>query len=228
MPNRYFAVGDIHGDLDKLQRAIELIKELQPPGCKVIFLGDYIDRGPDSLGCLELVSKFQNDENGYEVITLSGNHEMMFVDAFNDNHNYYDYSVLKQIMDDDSLSFWVSWMDELDLYHFEGENVFAHAHYDPDQNWPSAYVWPRYHNFQDHTSGYHLTHGHTPNLNGPVMTENRTCLDTGAVFNGGKLTIAEYFVGQRGPEVFHFISKNSIDSVNVKDYSTSIENSKET
>lgn len=76
-----FAIGDIHGRDDLLYRLQTLIKqETQKMGlerAKVVYLGDYIDRGPNSRGVLDLVL---NGLDGFERILLSGNHEDMLGD----------------------------------------------------------------------------------------------------------------------------------------------------
>ncbi|WP_158914611.1 metallophosphoesterase family protein [Caulobacter sp. S45] len=74
-----YAIGDIHGRLDLLQAIVEKIRvdatSLQRRGkATLIFLGDYIDRGPDSKGVLDYVTHLQ-DRSEFKVITLKGNHE---------------------------------------------------------------------------------------------------------------------------------------------------------
>ena len=74
---RIYAIGDVHGHLDLLESTYQKIKaDLNRIGTtqyRIVFIGDYIDRGPESAGCvqflLELLSK---DEN---VVCLKGNHE---------------------------------------------------------------------------------------------------------------------------------------------------------
>jgi len=76
-PHRLLAIGDIHGYLDKLRQLLDLVQ----PGAndKVIFLGDYVDRGPDSRGVLDALIRF--GERFPQTIFLRGNHEQMFMDA---------------------------------------------------------------------------------------------------------------------------------------------------
>lgn len=83
---RVYAIGDIHGRADLLDRLHGLIEaDLQqnaPQRCVVIYLGDYIDRGPDSHGVIERLARHKL--SGVETITLLGNHEAMmleFLDA---------------------------------------------------------------------------------------------------------------------------------------------------
>lgn len=69
----YFTISDIHGHLDKLD---ELLKFWNPDSQELVFLGDYIDRGPDSLGVLERVFELKRK---YGAIVNMGNHEDMFL-----------------------------------------------------------------------------------------------------------------------------------------------------
>ena len=48
-----FAIGDIHGQADMLDEALSLIHDDPLAGAHVVFLGDYVDRGPDSRGVIE-------------------------------------------------------------------------------------------------------------------------------------------------------------------------------
>jgi len=76
-----FAVGDIHGCLDKLQRllaACEAYAGARP--ARYVFLGDYIDRGPQSRGVVELLIQRQSALPG-TIACLRGNHEQMAIDA---------------------------------------------------------------------------------------------------------------------------------------------------
>jgi len=74
---RIYAIGDVHGYLQLLERLYEKIRiDLRDKPVEqysVVFLGDYIDRGPDSARCVQfLVDLMAEDER---VICLKGNHE---------------------------------------------------------------------------------------------------------------------------------------------------------
>ena len=74
---RAYAVGDIHGRLDLLDRlldAIDVDLAVRPPRQNlIIFLGDLIDRGPDSKGVVERLRTFRHDR--LDPYFLAGNHE---------------------------------------------------------------------------------------------------------------------------------------------------------
>jgi serine/threonine protein phosphatase 1 len=70
---RTFAIGDIHGDIEALQRIFERLPPLTADD-KVVFLGDYVDRGPHSAQVVAFVRRFAR-EGPAKVVALRGNHE---------------------------------------------------------------------------------------------------------------------------------------------------------
>jgi serine/threonine protein phosphatase 1 len=78
---RLLAIGDIHGYLEKLQNLIELVKPTQED--QVVFLGDYIDRGPDSPGVIEFLMEFS--KKFPKTIFIGGNHEQLLVEILMEN-----------------------------------------------------------------------------------------------------------------------------------------------
>ncbi len=70
---RTFAVGDIHGDLAALRLLFDRLPALTPDDT-VVFLGDYIDRGPDSAGVVAWMRDFMA-RSPAKVVALRGNHE---------------------------------------------------------------------------------------------------------------------------------------------------------
>jgi serine/threonine protein phosphatase 1 len=86
---RLIAIGDIHGRLKKLEG---LLGKISPqPDDQIVFLGDYIDRGAESYGVVELVLSLKADlEN---VVTLRGNHEDYVASLFFGNMNKRDLHI---------------------------------------------------------------------------------------------------------------------------------------
>ena len=82
MPGRrIYAVGDIHGHLDKLTEAhrritLDCVDSGGP--APVVHVGDLVDRGPDSRGVIEFLKSGQ--ERGEDWVVLRGNHDQLFVD----------------------------------------------------------------------------------------------------------------------------------------------------
>lgn len=79
--DRVYAIGDIHGRLDLLDRLYRLIRQdsdNEPPGRRVVVhLGDYVDRGPDSRGVIERV--ITPPLPGFQSVALMGNHDFMML-----------------------------------------------------------------------------------------------------------------------------------------------------
>ena len=71
-----YAVGDIHGCLDKVLRLIDTL-HYDPTVDRLLFLGDYIDRGPDSKGVVDLMIQLQRENP--DNVFLMGNHEDNFL-----------------------------------------------------------------------------------------------------------------------------------------------------
>src|SRR6202158_900700 len=76
-----FAVGDIHGCLDKLETLLALC-DLVRSGrdTRFVFIGDYVDRGPDTRRVMEFLIRKQTQE-GDRFVCLRGNHEEMLTGA---------------------------------------------------------------------------------------------------------------------------------------------------
>lgn len=73
MSGRTFAIGDIHGDLAALEKLFTRLPDLAAEDT-VVFLGDYVDRGPDSRGVVAWIRDFEQTSKA-KVVTLRGNHE---------------------------------------------------------------------------------------------------------------------------------------------------------
>ena len=72
-----YVIGDIHGCVEELRRLIEALP--LRGGDSVVFLGDYIDRGPDSAAVVAYLISLRQQLDGIEWVFLKGNHEDMFL-----------------------------------------------------------------------------------------------------------------------------------------------------
>lgn len=82
--SRYIAITDIHGDLEKLEQVLSKVETRQDD--IFVFMGDYIDRGPDSKGVVERVLK---QKETHTCIYLIGSHEYAYLHS--DKDEYYKY-----------------------------------------------------------------------------------------------------------------------------------------
>ena len=91
------AIGDIHGVRSALDDVLAQVRSEADDDDVVVFLGDYIDRGPDSRGCIDAILKFR-DESAATVSCLRGNHEDWL------SHTEHDYSRHSWLLGMDGLS----------------------------------------------------------------------------------------------------------------------------
>ena len=85
---RTFAVGDVHGNSRMLRELLAQIKARAEPGDALVFVGDYIDRGPDSRGVVDLVLGQIGGGWDGPVTALKGNHEELMLDSLQPRPRY--------------------------------------------------------------------------------------------------------------------------------------------
>lgn len=187
-----FAVPDLHGRFDLLQQALRRIEEASHSGGTVVFLGDYVDRGPQSRQIIERLMAGPDDDR-WTWICLKGNHEDMMVGTIGGPDEYW---WINNGGDKTLASYGgtippehLEWAGTLKLWHTDAHRLFVHAAVDPrkplaDQS-EAMLLWTRYEpNQEAGFPGKHVVHGHTPDRHGPELLPDRTNLDTGAVFYG--------------------------------------------
>ena len=213
---RLYAVGDVHGRFDLLRRMADLIRgdlAAHPPPRKSveIFLGDYIDRGPQSCQVVDWL--IDTPPLAGERICLMGNHEDMLLDALTDPggfvnwlHNGGDATLASYGVNvrpfagrSRAAEFSTLLIESLPSRHrafFENlprmadfePYLFVHAGIRPgrpiaDQD-PQDLMWIREQFLRsDMDFGRVVVHGHTP-AEHPEIRHNRINLDTGAYFSG--------------------------------------------
>lgn len=103
--NNYYAIADIHGNLSGLESALELIfKEFDEKTDKLVFLGDYIDRGKESFEVLLKIKELQGKYGDDVVIAVLGNHDTMFFEwvefpfAYNSLKNDWNLNTVKSFL----------------------------------------------------------------------------------------------------------------------------------
>jgi serine/threonine protein phosphatase 1 len=212
-----YAVGDIHGRADLLRDLIAAIAaDAAASGAAerraLVFLGDYVDRGPDSRAVVDVL--LNGLPQGFETHFLKGNHEAMLLDFLRDatrlelwrvnggeatmasyglDVNRLDLArasaetwriALAAALPTEHLAFFKSLKLSLSL----GDYLFVHAGIRPGvplaAQGEADLIWIRS-PFLDHSGpfGPIVVHGHTPG-NEPVTRPNRIGIDTGAVFTG--------------------------------------------
>jgi serine/threonine protein phosphatase 1 len=200
---RVFVIGDIHGCLEMLKRLLDKIKWC-PDQDKLIFLGDYIDRGNDSRGVIEYILKLKNTSSIIQC--LMGNHEQLFLE-FLDGGDITTFLVNggmatlnSYLIEDQKPGELVVPVEHIDFLNslpkwIELEDhFFVHAGLRPgvqiQEQAVEDLLWIREpFIYSDYDFGKKVIFGHTP-FPEPFIMENKIGLDTGAVY-GNKLTCIE-------------------------------------
>ena len=200
---RIFAVGDIHGCLDKLISLMGVI-DIDPKKDRLLFIGDYIDRGTQSKDVVDYLIDLARRQS--RVIFLKGNHELMLqlylsgtgrssflanggqatLDSYLKDSNY----------DEDNLipSIHLDFFDNLRLYYETDQHIFVHAGLKENiplkeqDEWDMLWIRDEFIH-SDFDFGKRVIFGHTP-FREPLVLENKIGIDTGAVY-GNKLTCVE-------------------------------------
>lgn len=213
-----YAIGDIHGCSNKLCDLLTLCEaDADGHPLKLVFLGDYIDRGPDSRGVIELLMSLQHRRPN-RVTCLMGNHEDMLLAAFDDAlfesnwlsnggdrtlHSYGVPTVTELPAND------IGWLRSLPKSYDDGLRYFVHAGVHPERALDGQndfdLLWiKKPFLFSTKDFGRLVVHGHTPTAPRlPELLPNRLNVDTGAVF-GGPLTAAVFNDEDREPKHFLF------------------------
>ena len=215
---RVYAIGDIHGRADLLDRLIASIREDRKTAkgrSTIVYLGDYIDRGMDSRGVIERLSRGGADFQG---ICLRGNHDQALLDFlelpamfrlwrdYGARETLVSYGIRPPRFDDDAefreardqlaAAIPVAHLDflrGLQMSASIGDYFFVHAGVKPgvalDRQTPDDLMRIREEFLRSGADfGAVVVHGHTP-MERPERRENRLSLDTGA-YATGRLTAA--------------------------------------
>jgi len=211
-----YAVGDIHGELGKLEALLARLP-LQA-GDRFVFLGDYLDRGPNPAG---VVTRLIDWSRRYPCTFLLGNHESMFLDFLGwEGPAYFGGDAFLMNGGDRTLASYgyfelhkpepeafelppahVAFFRSLQLVHSEGDYLFVHAglgergirqgdvDYAVRRSRPEDLLWNRTTCDLPHDLGVTMVYGHTPRADFAVRWNEPFSIgiDTGAVY-GGPLT----------------------------------------
>jgi len=198
-----FAVADLHGRFDLLEKALEAIGAYAGAEAKthVVFLGDYIDRGPQSRQILQRLQA--GPPHGVVWTQLKGNHEDMMVHAARDpslmpwwNRNGGDKTLASYHGTGISPGDDLAWIENLPCIYVDPHRVFVHAGVDPavslEAQSEKVLMNKRYASgFPDGHGRRHVVHGHSPHEEGPLLYPGRTALDTLA-WRTGRLVVAVF------------------------------------
>jgi serine/threonine protein phosphatase 1 len=215
---RVYAIGDIHGHADLLNQMLKVIDAdlaySMPPDPIHVFLGDYVDRGPDSSKTLDLLIQRSRT---HKSIFLKGNHEAFMLEVLGDSSKVEDWRRfgglqtmisyglqpshnpdaeeqadlvrrLAAALPDSHLKF----LQRLQPKFICGDFCFVHAGVRPgiplDEQQEVDLLWIRDEFLESKENfGKYVVHGHTP-VSAPDIRPNRINIDTGA-YATGNLTL---------------------------------------
>lgn len=201
---KIFAIGDIHGHLTALEALLEVVPF--STGDLLVFLGDYVDKGPDVRGVLEFLCDFSSRPN---TVCLRGNHDQMLVDAFLDPSKFgiweclsgpgplasYGTGPTEELLG--SLpELHLRFLRNQSVDHFEfGRFIFVHGGIrpglSPAQEDTDHLLWLTLSMALPHESGRTVICGHSAQASGQIADLGHTiCIDTG-ISKGGMLTCLE-------------------------------------
>jgi diadenosine tetraphosphatase ApaH/serine/threonine PP2A family protein phosphatase len=219
------AIGDVHGQVRKLELLLGLCEAQVGPDARLIFIGDYVDRGPDSQAVVTLLIDLQRRKPS-QVLCLPGNHEAVVLAAAQNRMHRLPGGI--------DTAAWLSpqggglqtlesygvqhasqlprehldWMGTLPLFYDDGKRFFAHAGILPGralaEQEEDDLLWIRepFLSYSGSFYGRLVVHGHTPiAARVPDLRANRLNLDTGAGYDG-PLTAAVFDDRTRDPLAF--------------------------
>lgn len=197
-----WAIGDVHGQATMLERLLESLP--REPGDTTVFLGDYIDRGPDSARVVE-IALAQPD-----AVLLWGNHEDMAAFALGEpwptridydlddwyRNGGWETCASLNLSREDALRrqcppLLVQLFSRLELFYRDPDSgaIFVHAGIppltQPEDSDAETLLWDRDNLKRRDPSGRIFVCGHTPQLSGqPLVLPDKICIDTGAAYGG--------------------------------------------
>ncbi|WP_454650440.1 metallophosphoesterase family protein [Bradyrhizobium liaoningense] len=215
---RVYAIGDVHGRADLLQSLLTVIDvdlaRSAPERAIQVFLGDYVDRGPDSRAVLDLLIE---RSKSHETVCLKGNHEVFLLEVLKNPARLQEwrhygglltlvsYGItptmnpsaeqqveliegLKRALPPEHLAF----LQQLPSSFTCGDFFFVHAGVKPgvalDRQKDADLLWIREEFLtSEERFGKYVVHGHTP-VSAPDIRQNRINIDTGA-YATGNLTL---------------------------------------
>lgn len=210
MNKRFFAIGDIHGCFDSLIELVENKIQLKKSD-KLILLGDYIDRGNKSKEVVDYIIELL--EKGFDIVPLMGNHEILLLNAFQNEKNIskwiqnggnetlksFEITSIKNIEPK-----YLKFFKELKYYYSSYEFLFVHAGFNDNVVNPFidfySMLWKCKESYNNPLlTGKTIVHGHNTvsvsKCNDRIESKHSVInIDTGCVYkdNEGKGRLTAY------------------------------------
>nr|WP_250807762.1 metallophosphoesterase family protein [Neorhizobium tomejilense] len=220
-----YAIGDVHGYLDNLVTALRLCENdaaSRGMRARIHLLGDYVDRGPDSRGVIELLMEGPKSADA-EWLPLRGNHDHVFAAVCRDPahelaREWWEHGGQQTLMSygwhplshsfPSDIGSWVpkehsDFLASLPLGHTVGGRLYVHAGVRPGRSLAEQtdrdLMWIRSEFLKyKEDFGHVVVHGHSPEAANPQDHGNRIAMDGGCFFTGN-LAIAAFDPGVPAP-----------------------------
>ncbi len=188
-----YVVGDIHGMFDPLLHLLDSIPLKRED--RLIFLGDYVDRGPASKEVVELLMSMARDR---EVIFLRGNHEEMLISCVDMGKDCLTWefngagATIRSFGGIEVVRSYLDFFKSAVYYYQIGRYVMVHGGVKPgvplerQDPWDLVWIRDEFIFSKDPIPGKVVVFGHTP-FERPLIMEDKIGIDTGCVY-GGHLT----------------------------------------
>lgn len=196
--SRLLAIGDIHGCFKPFYELVVGVIDLKKED-KLVLLGDYIDRGPQSREVIDFIIDLS--EKGFDVVPLMGNHEAMLLESYADTSLVYQWymnsgeTTLGSLGINDVRDLQKEYLDffsSLDYYLQAGNILFVHAGFNDNDADPFAdkyhMIWESRLSYKNPVlKGKTIIHGHRPKKLDFVQQQIRERsalipIDTGCVY----------------------------------------------
>jgi serine/threonine protein phosphatase 1 len=199
---RTLAIGDIHGTSTALDALLAAVRPT--PADRLVFLGDYVDRGPDTRGVLDRLLALRESHN---CVFLRGNHELMMTRARHDRGEarmWLSVGGAQALASYAPLPRWNTSLADVPAEHWDfldngladyfetDSHIFVHANLFPElplEEQPEVMLfWEFLNHAIRHESGKTVICGHSSQRGGlPLDLDDTICIDT-AAYRGGWLT----------------------------------------
>ena len=221
-----YAIGDLHGCIEPLRATMDAIaRHARGRVHQLVFLGDYIDRGPDSRALVEFLMTPRNEGR---VVCLMGNHEQMLLRVVHQHsaeagvlwmstggrETLRSYGLAADDLESAHAipKRHLDWMARRPSVYATGDRVYVHAGIEPSKalhkQGRREFLWIRERFLTADPDLFverrHIVHGHTPvwagkpQMAAPELLSHRTNLDTGA-YTTATLVVAVFVHGSGGP-----------------------------
>ena len=192
---RTIAIGDIHGCAAALKTLVDTIQPTEWD--KIVTLGDYVDRGPDSRGVIDQLLELSQR---CVLVPLIGNHEVMMLESLDQGGERFEWwqecggretvesygGSLRQVPEVHQ-----DFLRGLHDFYETERHIFVHANYDydlpMDAQLRNRTLWEHihFHEPAPHQSGKIVFVGHTPQKSGDILDLGHlVCIDTACAVGG--------------------------------------------